>query len=213
MNLRGLRRAETIGISAGCAVDGNEPPEYYESVALPAELHQRRAARPWKQEPIHTRSLRHAAPSSAGYMIPQFSGRVKAEIWQAAGAAGGKTAGDGYAGQDEYYKWYFCSPSVIFHLVILPEISPRRPAGGTAGFPTVRQILTNSAARRGKGAEGDIDINFMIIFFYLELFTLSTEFSTRQNPFVSNEFLRCFPVIHVGLPPFFRCFPPCFFFT
>ena len=40
MNLRGFRRAETIGISAGCAVDRNEPPEHYESVALPAELHQ-----------------------------------------------------------------------------------------------------------------------------------------------------------------------------
>ena len=40
MNLRGSRRAETIGISAGCSVDGKEPPEHYESAALPTELHQ-----------------------------------------------------------------------------------------------------------------------------------------------------------------------------
>ena len=142
MNLLGSRRAETIGISAGCSVDGKEPPEHYESVALPAELHQRRKARGGTPRP------------DADDSIPQFACPVKAEIairggkarmgvlrrpggaGRAAGPAqaapgGAPRSGGGYAAAGGYYVLYFCIFPVTFQAVILPESFPERipPAG------------------------------------------------------------------------------------
>ena len=106
MNLRGFRRAETIGISAGCAVDGNEPPEHYESVALPAELHQRGAIRREKYDTI-------VFPRRQGGIFPP-----RQVLRRRA-----------YAGAGGYYGGYSCSAAVIFPLVILPERQARRSAG------------------------------------------------------------------------------------
>lgn len=76
---------------------------------------------------------------------------------------------------------YSCSAAVISRLVILPEIRGLYPAGTEGPSPIIRHFLTFFPKAPRKAGESDSDISSSIIFFYLELFTLSTEFSTGEK--------------------------------